>query len=545
MLYYKTYIIIKNKELIILNTSQETKTTLEGDKAYVPPKNPVIKTIFTADPEAKVWESEPDKLYLYPSRDRYPSAGCDHMDQYHVFSTTNMIDFIDEGEILRRADLPWIEETGIHPGTGMELTFMWAPDVAYRDGYYYYYWPTPRFARHRPKDAPKGYESWNNSWETGVVRSRCPHKDFEQIPEKDAYPGFKGYIEGIGYAGIDATIRVYDGQAYIYLGGGGNYYQGKLKNNMVEMDGCLVKLTENKNDRPAGGISHALPDYHEGPSMFRRKNDFGEMIYYLIYPGYEHPAREGMLYGDSFRYAMGSTPLGNPLFEAVTEETDQGTQTREYVWEYKGIFFDPTGCDTSHGSAVEFKNKWYFVYHTQDLSGHGTMRSVCIEEFSFNPDGTIIPFAKSFDGVKQNGADYTRPKGTVYNSSGAELFGNAKAMAATSAPSSDGEAATSLNDPDSGIIFNNINGGRGSRAMIVFAYSTPDDLPKMELIVNDISYSYINFVKTGGTKFFAEIEFTLKALNPGTENKIELRRGTADNKGTIVLSHIEVILFED
>jgi hypothetical protein len=253
--------------------------------------------------------------------------------------------------------------------------------------------------------------------------------------------------------------------------------------------------------------------------MFRRKNDSGEMIYYLIFPGYEHPPREGMLYGDSFRYATGSTPLGNPLPEPVTEETDHGTQTRAYVWDYKGIFFDPTGCDTSHGSAVNFKDKWYFVYHTQDLSGHGTLRSVCIDEFGFNPDGTIKPFAKTFDSVKQNGPDYTRPKGTGYNISG--------------------------NDPGSGFVFNNIDGGKGSRAMIVFTYSTPDDLPRMELVVNGLSYSYINFVKTGGTGFFAETEFTVKALKPGTDNKIELRRGTADNKGTISVSRIEVILKED
>jgi hypothetical protein len=456
-----------------------------------------------------------------------------------------MVDFIDEGEILRRSDLQWTKVTDIHSETGAELTFMWAPDAAYKDGYYYYYWPTPRYARHRPDGAPAGYESWNNSWETGVVRSRYPHKDFEQIPEKDAYPGFKGYIEGIGYAGIDATIRVYDEQAYIYLGGGGNYYQGKLKANMVEMDGTLTKLTENKNNREPGGISHALPDYHEGPSMFRRENDFGEMIYYLIFPGYEHPPREGKLYGDSFRYAMGKTPLGNLLPEPVTEETEHGTQTREYCWDYKGIFFDPTGCDTSHGSTINFKGKWYFVYHTQDFSGHGTQRSVCIDELKFNPDGTIIPFARSLNSVKQNGPDYTRVKGTVYNISGAEFFGNAKAAKAEGAPGLDGKIAIGLNDPGSSIMFSNIDGGMGSRAMIVFTYSTPDDLPKMELIVNDISYSYINFVKTGGTRFFAEVEFTAKALKAGTDNKIELRSGAANNQGTIFLSHIEVILIDE
>lgn len=528
-----------------MSSVNEVTVVLEGDKAYIPPKNPVIKAMYTADPEAKVWDSEPDKLYLYPSRDRYPSAGCDHMDQYHIYSTTNMVDFVDEGEILRRADLPWTKVTDIHRETKSELTFMWAPDTAYKNNYYYFYWPTPRYARHRPENAPSDYESWNNSWETGVIRSRYPHRGFEQIPEKDAYPGFNGYIEGIGYAGIDATIRVYDGQAYIYLGGGGNFFQGKLKENMVEMDGNLVKLTENRHNREPGGISHALPDYHEGPSVFRRENDFGEMIYYLIFPGYEHPPREGMLYGDSFRYAIGSTPLGNPLPVPVTEETEHGTQTRNFFWDYKGIFFDPTGCDTSHGSAVNFRGKWYFVYHTQDFSGHGTNRSVCIDEISFNPDGTIIPFAKSFSGVAQNGPSYTRQKGTVYAVSGAKLFGNAQAAAAIGAPGPDGKVAIGLNEGDSGIVFNNVDGGaNSSRAMIVFTYATADDLPRMELVVNGIGYSYINFVKTGGTKFFAEVEFTVKPLETGANNSIELRRGTADNKGTIFLSHIEVILMD-
>ena len=499
------------------------------NQPYTPPKNPVIKTIFTADPEAKVWDSEPDKLYLYPSRDRYPSAGCDHMDQYHVFSTTNMVDFIDEGEILRRADLHdlWAAPGEIHPETKLEKTFMWAPDIAYRDGYYYYYWPTPRVACGRPHGAPEDTPSWNNTWETGVVRSKFPNKDFEQVPVSDAYPTFKGYIEGIGYAGIDASVRVYDGQAYIYLGGGGQMYQGKLKANMVEMDGPLIKMTENHHGKPVGGISHALPDYHEGPSMFRRKNDAGEMIYYLVHPGYEHANhKEGQPYGgDSFRYAMGSTPLGNPLATPVEEIADAGRpherkQIRAHEWAYKGAFFAPTGCDTSHGSVVAFKDKYYFVYHTADLSGHGTMRSMCIEEFKFNPDGSIIPFAKSTDGVKQNGPDYVRPAGTVYN------------VAADYQPGKD-------------LTFENIDGGKGVRGQIIFTYATPDELPKLELIVNGLSYSYINFVKTGGDTFFAEATFTPKAFKAGKTNTLQLVNGISDTKGTVTIKNIEVVLFDE
>ena len=479
------------------------------------PSNPVIKTIFTADPEAKVWPQDPGTLYLYPSRDRHPAAGCDHMDQYHVFSTVNMVDFVDEGEILRRADLGWTEATEIHPQTGAELSFMWAPDVAYRDGYYYFYFPTPRFARHHLEGAPADYPFWNNTWETGVVRSRHPDKDFGPIPEAAAYPGFPGYIQGIGYAGIDAAVRIFDGQAYIYLGGGGHFYQGKLKANMVEMDGPLTKMTENIDGQPPGGISHALPDYHEGPSVFARANDYGELLYYLIYPGYE----AGTSAGDSFRYAIGSMPLGNPLVAPVTETTVQGPQTRAYAWNYRGAFFAPTGCETSHGSVVCFRDKWYFVYHTQDFSGHGTQRSVCIEEMHFMPDGSIIPFKKSTDGPAQNGPDYERPQGRIYAASGDGRNGD--------------------------YVWEQIDGGAGARARLFFNYATADKLPKLELLVNGLSYSYINFPHSGGAADYCEAAFTVKALKPGPVNEIILRRGHADPEGRVDVRYVEVVLIDD
>ena len=51
------------------------------------------------------------------------------------------------------------------------------------------------------------------------------------------------------------------------------------------------------------------------------------------------------------RYATSSTPLG--------------------PWTHRGIYLEPTGCDTTHGSVVEYKGQWYQFYHNQAISGRG------------------------------------------------------------------------------------------------------------------------------------------------------------------------------
>ena len=95
-------------------------------------KNPIITNMYTADPSAHVWAD--GRLYIYASHDIDPPRGCDLMDQYHVFSTDDMIHWKDHGEILRASQVPWGRKEG---------GFMWAPDRAYKKGVYYFYFPHP------------------------------------------------------------------------------------------------------------------------------------------------------------------------------------------------------------------------------------------------------------------------------------------------------------------------------------------------------------------------------------------------------------------
>jgi beta-xylosidase len=276
-------------------------------------QNPIITSMYTADPSAHVWKD--GRLYIYASHDVDPPRGCDLMDKYHVFSTKDMKKWKDHGEILNSKQVSWGRPEG---------GFMWAPDCAYKNGTYYFYFPHPSGT------------DWNKTWKIGVATSKKPASDFTS----------QGYIPEVGgFAMIDPCVFIDDDQqAYLIYGGGSKCQGGKLKDNMMEIDGKMQDMT-------------GLEDFHEAAWLFKRNG-----IYYMTYA--DNNPRQNQL-----RYAISKNPLG--------------------PWEYKGVYLEPTGCDTSHGSVVEYKGQWYAFYHNKSISGKGNLRSVCVDKLYFNPDGTI------------------------------------------------------------------------------------------------------------------------------------------------------------
>lgn len=55
------------------------------------------------------------------------------MADYHVFSSTNLTDWTDHGVILTQNKVPWVQPDSYS---------MWAPDCVYKDGKYYFYFPS-------------------------------------------------------------------------------------------------------------------------------------------------------------------------------------------------------------------------------------------------------------------------------------------------------------------------------------------------------------------------------------------------------------------
>lgn len=278
------------------------------------PQNPIIRDIFTADPSAHVWAD--GRLYVYPSHDVSPPKGCDLMDKYHVYSTDDMVHWVDHGQILQASDVPWGRTEG---------GFMWAPDIAYRNGTYYLYFPHP-----------SGTE-WNKTWKIGVATSSQPASGFK----------VQGYIKGLDSL-IDPTVFVDDdGKAYFYYGGGGQPKGGRLKDNMMEIDGQMQDMK-------------GLADFHEASWVHKRNG-----LYYLSYS--DNYDKDGA--HNRMRYATSKSPLG--------------------PWTYRGIYMDSTDSFTNHGSIVQYKGQWYSFYHTSMLSGNDWLRSVSVDKLYYNPDGTI------------------------------------------------------------------------------------------------------------------------------------------------------------
>ena len=410
--------------------------------------NPFITSIYTADPSAHVW---PDgRLYVYPSRDIDPPRGCDLMDRYHVFSTDDLVHWRDEGEILNASQVSWGRPEG---------GFMWAPDCAYKDGKYYFYFPHPSGS------------DWNKTWKIGVATSSKPASDFTPA----------GTIAGTGgFSMIDPAVFMdTDGQAYLYYGGGGNCTGVKLKPDLLEIDG---------DAQPMKG----LEEFHEATWVFKRNG-----LYYLTYAD-NNPGANRM------RYATSASPLG--------------------PWTYKGVYLDPTDCDTSHGSVVEYKGQWYQFYHNCVLSGRGNLRSVCVDRLDFDADGNILKMVQTTNGVPAvgpapgpdaNAVKYAAAGGTVGN--GATLADNGAAAG--------GKCAQNLHLPGSWLQFNAIDGGTsGCRATVTIHYASADKA-KLQLTVNGVDYSFINTFSTGAWGTFADGAYETVPLQAGTNNVLKFTGG--------------------
>ncbi len=277
--------------------------------------NPFITHMFTADPSGHVWQD--GRLYVYASHDIDPPRGCDLMDQYHVFSSADLKNWTDHGEILRASQVPWGRPEG---------GFMWAPDCAYKDGKYYFYFPHPSESNVAP------------SWKVGVAVSDRPDGGFKALPQP--MPGVGGWDL------IDPAVFVDDdGQAYFYYGGGSKCYGAPLNDDMVSLWQPLQ-------------VMQGLDDFHEAAWVHKYNGR-----YYLSYADNNEGANR-------LRYAISDSPLG--------------------PWRSMGVFLGPQSCAMSHGSIVQFRGQWYVLYHNSDLSnGENALRSICIDPLYYNPDGTI------------------------------------------------------------------------------------------------------------------------------------------------------------
>lgn len=257
-------------------------------------QNPIIRTQYSADPSARVFG---DKVYLFPSHDILAKEGKGRvgwfcMEDYHVFSSTNLTDWTDHGMIVSQTATPW---------TKQDAYSMWAPDCIEHNGKYYFYFPAV------PKDTTiaKGFT-------VGVAIADKPEGPY--IPHPSPIKGVRG---------IDPNVFIdKNGQAYLYWSNGnstgGNIYCAKLKGNMVELDSEVKTFDE----LPKKGLK-------EGPYMFERNG-----IYYLTYPHVENKI-------ERLEYAISNNPFGPFKFTGVImDESPTGCWTNHHsIVEFKNQWY--------------------------------------------------------------------------------------------------------------------------------------------------------------------------------------------------------------
>ncbi len=325
-----------------------------GGAQALAPNTPLVTELFTADPSAHVYEG---RIYIYTSHDIDttvpPSDLGDSFDMkdYHVFSFKDFqAPVVDHGEILNLKDIPWASRQ------------LWAPDAAFKNGTYYFYFPA------KDKD---------DVFRIGVATSSTPGGKFKAQPD---------YIPG-SFSMDPAVLVDDDGQAYMVWGGlrGGQLERwrtgkynpagtgpdadqpalgprvAKMRADMLEFDGPVQEISILDPDgKPLLAKDHKRR-FFEGPWMHKHNG-----LYYLTYST-----------GDTryLVYATGKNPMG--------------------PFTYQGRILFPVQGWTTHCSIVEYpEGVPYLFYHDASLS-MGDMYKRCIKytPLSYNPDGTI-PTAK-------------------------------------------------------------------------------------------------------------------------------------------------------
>lgn len=301
--------------------------------------NPIVQTCYTTDPAPMVHN---DTLYVYTGHDEN-NADFFWMQEWRVYSTTDMANWTDHGSPLAIEDFTWGDDRA------------WAPQCIERNGKFYFYVPL--------------HSKLSEAMAIGVAVGDTPTGPFKDALGKPLVDGSWDYI--------DPTVFIDDdGQAYLYWGNPQLYYV-KLNPDMVSFEGDVQRIEQT----PAGfGEPKFVPmeadkkytsTYTEGPWFYKRGNK-----YYMIYAAGGIP--------ENISYSMSDSPTG--------------------PWEYKGVIMlqnDSTNSFTNHAGVIEFKGQPYFFYHTGNLPGGGGFaRSVAVEAFDYNADGTFPTIQPTREGVK-------------------------------------------------------------------------------------------------------------------------------------------------
>ena len=311
-------------------------------------QNPFVQTWFTSDPAPMVHNGT---MYVYTGHDE-DNADFFWMQEWRVYSTQDMVNWQDHGSPLALESFSWADDRA------------WASQTIERDGKFYWY--------------ICAHSKLSGGMAIGVAVSDSPTGPFRDAIGKPLF-------ENGSWDHIDPTVMIDDdGQAWLMWGNPQCYYL-KLNRDMISYSGELGRL--DMTEEAFGGPIMSKREkgkkykdsYVEGPWIMKNPKANGKQpmanSYFLLYAAGGVP--------EHISYSTAPHPTG--------------------PWKYAGEIMplSDTKSFTNHCGVADYKGHSYFFYHTGKLpNGGGFGRSVAVEEFKYNADGSFPTIMPTDEGVK-------------------------------------------------------------------------------------------------------------------------------------------------
>ena len=301
-------------------------------------QNPFVQTWFTSDPAPMVHDGT---MYVYTGHDE-DGADFFWMQEWRVYSTKDMVNWQDHGSPLALESFSWADDRA------------WASQCIERDGKFFWY--------------ICAHSRLSGGMAIGVAVADSPTGPFRDALGKPLF-------ENGSWDHIDPTVMIDDdGQAWLMWG------VGMLPMTEEAFGGPVM------NEREKG--KQYKDSYVEGPWLMKApknastksaknnksKASLQQPNYFLLYAAGGVP--------EHISYSTASSPLG--------------------PWTYAGevMPLSDTGSFTNHCGIADYQGHHYFFYHTGKLPGGGGFgRSVAVEEFQYNADGSLPTIHPTAEGV--------------------------------------------------------------------------------------------------------------------------------------------------
>ena len=323
-------------------------------------QNPVVQTWCTTDPAPMV---SGDTMYLYTGHDE-DGADFFWMYDWRVYSTTDMVNWTDHGALLGLDTFKWADDRA------------WAAQTIERDGKFYWY--------------VCAHSKLSGGMAIGVAVGDTPTGPFRDALGKPLF-------ENGSWDHIDPTVMIDDdGQAWLMWGNPRVYYL-RLNRDMISYSGELgmLPMTEEAFGAPSMDKREKGKKYRdsyvEGPWLMKMRMAVSAKSKKGAKKAKKPASRYALL------YAAGGVP------EHISYST---APSPEGPWTYAGevMPLEETKSFTNHCGVADYKGHSYFFYHTGKLPGGGGFgRSVAVEEFQYNADGSFPVIHHTDAGVKPVG----------------------------------------------------------------------------------------------------------------------------------------------